>query len=587
MATMIPVQIDDSVSSSAERRIFDLLRTDPETRSWTVLHSLGLARRPTGPYGEIDFVVIMPGEGIICLEVKGGRVSCENGNWQTMDRRGNVAALRKSPFMQTRESMFALRQSIVSHFGSHSSESRCPIGSAVVFPDVDCPPLTPEFERYDVIDQADLRGPISVSVKRVAARRLREFQPRSGSRLPTSSDVKSIRTYLRPDFHLVVSKAVSLGRSDARLFSLTEEQYDRLDELEANPRCLFEGAAGTGKTLLALEFARRADAGGARVLFVCFNRLLGTWMQEQTRGTGIVSGTWHEILKKLIIDSSFGEEFLRLERDAINGNDLVRLFEEVYPLYGEIALDEIASPFDVLVVDEAQDLLDQYTLGLMNRALVGGLTGGRWAIFGDFTRQAIYGNATDGLSILSDYSEHHVRARLTFNCRNTQRIAQETSIIGGFEALPFRLGNEAGLPVEHRYWRTPSGFLQTFTETIQRLIVDGVPADDLIVLSPSRLENSALSAVAHVGDLPVVDTSRSMDVDGECIRFSTIHSFKGLESSVVLIIDIDEIDDERTQSLLYVGMSRARNLLILLFNEKVRTSVDARIRSSLERERKS
>jgi len=46
---------------------------------WTVLHTLGIARRATGPYGEIDFVVIIPGEGVICLEVKGGRLSCEAG----------------------------------------------------------------------------------------------------------------------------------------------------------------------------------------------------------------------------------------------------------------------------------------------------------------------------------------------------------------------------------------------------------------------------------------------------------------------------------------------------------------------------
>ena len=66
MAWMIPAKIDDSVESSAERRIFELLRTDPDAGGWTVLHSLGLSRRPTGPYGEIDFVVVVPQEGILC-----------------------------------------------------------------------------------------------------------------------------------------------------------------------------------------------------------------------------------------------------------------------------------------------------------------------------------------------------------------------------------------------------------------------------------------------------------------------------------------------------------------------------------------
>ena len=587
MAKMIPDRIDDSVPSSAERRIFELLKNDPGTSEWIALHSLGLARRPTGPYGEIDFVVIIPGGGIVCLEVKGGRVSCENGNWQTIDRRSNIAMLRKSPFMQARESMFALRQSIINYFGGESSVSRCPIGAAVVLPDIGCPPITPEFERSDVIDNVDLRRPISASINRVIASRLRDFQPRIGGRLPTPSDVKSLRTFLRPDFDYVVSKSVTLGRSDERLLQLTEEQYDRLDELDSNPRCLFEGAAGTGKTLLALEYARRADAGGSRVLFVCFNRLLGNWIKEQTRGTTITSGTWHEILRSLIVDSSFATEFQEIEQDAFDSDEAIRLFEEIYPLYGEIALEELDSPFDTLVVDEAQDLLDQSPLDLMNRALTGGLAGGRWAIFGDFTRQAIYGSNSNGLEILSEYSEHYVKAKLTLNCRNTQKIAAETSIIGGFEALPFRLGNEAGLPVDYRYWRNHSNLLGALSETIRHLRTDGIAAEDVMILSPSRLRNSALSMVTHIDELPLMDTSRSLDVDQECVRFSTIHSYKGLESRVVIIVDIDEIDDDRAQALLYVGMSRARNLLILFIHEHARGSVDARIRSALEKELKS
>ena len=71
MARMIPAQIDERTVSNAERRIFSLLERDAGTKEWTVLHSLNLARRPSGPYGEIDFVAIIPTEGIVCLEVKG------------------------------------------------------------------------------------------------------------------------------------------------------------------------------------------------------------------------------------------------------------------------------------------------------------------------------------------------------------------------------------------------------------------------------------------------------------------------------------------------------------------------------------
>ena len=584
MARMIPAQLDDSVVSAGERRVFHLLDTDPDTGGWTVLHSLGLARRRTGPYGEIDFVVLIPGEGILCLEVKGGRVSCEDGIWRTKDRHGNVAVLKKSPFMQARESMFALRSSIIDHFGQRPPESNCPIGFAVIFPDVVCPPATPEFERSDVIDTQDLRRPISASINRVVGNRLREFQPHSGERYPTRSQLKAILIYLRPDFDLVVARSVSLGRTETKLMSLTEEQYDRLDELEDNPRCLFEGAAGTGKTLLALEYARRADNAGAKVLFVCFNRLLGDWLRKQTQGTQITTGTWHEILKGIIIASSVREEFLADERKALDSGSLVTLFEDLYPFYGELALEELTTPFDVLVIDEAQDLSNQATFDLINRTIRGGLAGGTWAIFGDFTRQALYGNEPGSIADLSEYSEHFVRAKLTLNCRNTRRIAEETAIIGGFSTPPFRLGHEAGMPVEHRYGGTPSGLLATLRETVRRLMNDGLRVEDMMILSPKRLENSALVAVEQICDAPLVDCSRSLDTPQGCIRYSTIHSFKGLESQVVIVVDIDEVDDDRSQSLLYVGMSRARSLLILMIQERARRAIDTRIRTALERE---
>ena len=579
---MIPAQIDEAVESSAERRIFDLLEHDPDTAGWTVIHSLGLARRPTGPYGEIDFVVIVPGEGIVCLEVKGGRVSCRDGIWRTMDRYGRSTDLKKSPFAQARESMFVLRRAIADHFGRASPEATCPIGSAVVFPDVACPPDSPEFERSDVIDAEDLRRPVSSSIRRVVESRLRQFQQRSGEPLPTASQIRSLVGYLRPSFDLVVARSVSLGRTEERLLSLTGEQYDRLDELAANPRCLFEGAAGTGKTLLALEYARRADRAGQRVLFVCFNRLLGDWLARQTEGTGIAAGSWHRTLRGIVTASSVGEEFLEHERHAIEGDDFTGLFDELYPFYGEIALEEMERPFDVLVMDEAQDLFRRTTLDLANRAIRGGLAGGTWGIFGDFTGQVLYGAASGSAVDLSDYCEYFVRARLTLNCRNTRAIAEEAAAFGGFNRPPFRLGHEAGLPVERRYWRTRSGLEKTLGETIDRLAKGGVGADEVIVLSPRRLENSALAPFEELNGIPLVDCSRSLDAPADSLRFSTIHSFKGLESRVVIVVDIEDVEDQMVQSLLYVGLSRARALLILVAHEDARTAIDARIRGAME-----
>ena len=419
---------------------------------------------------------------------------------------------------------------------------------------------------------------------RIARRRLREFQPRSGNAIPTASDVKAIRNFLRPDFELIVAKGVSVGRIEERLLRLTEEQYARLDELEANPRCLFEGAAGTGKTLLALECARRASDRGSRVLFVCFNRLLGDWLQEQTRGSGITAGTWHGIVRRFIAESSVSDEFTDKEQGALESGHTRELFEELYSFYGEVALEEQGSRFDVLVMDEVQDLCQQHVLDVLNLAILGGLAGGRWAIFGDFTRQALYGSREEPVTALSRYSQHFVRAKLTLNCRNTRRIAEETMLVSGFKKPPFRLGEETGLPVEHRYWKTPDDLVASLTNVAERLTKEKISIEDIVVLSPRQREKSGLGGVQEVSGFPLVDISRGIVTSQPSLSFSTIHSFKGMESPVVILVDVDELDAEEHQSLLYVAMSRARSLLVLMISEKARHSIERRIRTGMKQE---
>ena len=587
MAKMIPARVDSSDVSAGERKVFKLLKNDPNAINWTVLHSLGLSRRPTGPFGEIDFVVIIPKEGIICLEVKGGRVSCSAGEWQTMDRYGNVASLKKSPFLQTRESMFSLRGIIIQHFGENAPESQCPIGCGVVFPDVNCPPMTPEFERYDVIDSNDLQGPISKSIMRMARNRLHGFQSRNTEPRPTAAQIVAIRNFLRPDFERVVAKGMRVGRTENKILRLTEEQYARLDELEANPRCFFEGAAGTGKTLLALEYSRRAAQAGLKVLTVCYNRLLGEWLQRQSTQVAtakIEAGTWHSVVRSLILKSDVAGEFTGRERQAFDNGDVGQLFNELYPFYSEMALEELGTPFDVLVVDEAQDLCRQHILDTLNLIIPGGLAKGQWAFFGDFTRQALYDVREEPAVALARYSESFVRAKLTLNCRNTRRIAEETMLVAGFDNPPFRLGEEIGLPVEYRYWERASDLVGSLADVVKRLVKEGVSIEDIVILSPRRFKNSDLAGCETISQFPVVDISRSMTTARQVIRFSTIHAFKGLESPVVIVADIVEVDAEESQSLIYVAMSRARSLLVLMVHEKARKPIQDRIKIAMKKE---
>ena len=83
--------IDSSVLSTAECRIFEC-HSHLQTKDWVVLHSLGLSNRGSKPYGEIDFVALIPRSGAF-LSWKsregGSPVGMEDGKQQTAwsDRR--------------------------------------------------------------------------------------------------------------------------------------------------------------------------------------------------------------------------------------------------------------------------------------------------------------------------------------------------------------------------------------------------------------------------------------------------------------------------------------------------------------------
>ena len=388
-----------------------------------------------------------------------------------------------------------------------------------------CPPLTPEFERADVIDVEDLRGPISKPILRLAKHRLRPFRKKH-SRFPDLSEIKALKNFLRPDFDQVLARSVAIARSEEKLLRLTDEQYQRLDELDDNPRCLFRGAAGTGKTLLAVEYARRAERAGKRVIFICFNRLLGERLRKQTEGWGVTTGTWHRVARNLILSSNVSEEFKEVEDKAFDEGDQGKLFSELYPFYFEVAIEELGQSFDVLVMDEAQDLCKPEILGPLNLALRGGLAEGCWAVFGDFTRQALYGDTRDPMEILSRYSIHFVKAKLTRNCRNTRKIAEDTTLLAGFDEPPFGFGSETGLPVVYKYWKNKADLESFLKDTLEGLAGDNILFEDVVILSPRRLESSCLSEFEQVGGLLVMDCSRGENSDPTpSIRFSTIYAF--------------------------------------------------------------
>ena len=575
MAEMIP---DRSPEDQNESEVFELLKNDENTKEWIVLHSLNLSNRGEGkPYGEIDFVIIIPGEGIICMEVKGGIIDEQDGEWFRYKKNREKYEV-KNPFIQAKDSTLALEERIKKKF-ENSGESKCPVGRMVCFTDIPCPSQTTEFDSWEVIDCNDLSGNrlISSFIKK-AAKEWRQKLPKSVA--PTRSEAKNIREYLRPCSPISVKSWIK--QSEDQLVRLTEEQYLILESSKKLPHLLIEGAAGTGKTVLAVEFALRMSNEGKKVLLICYNRLLGQSLEARTeKYPNITAGTFHKVLKNLIEKSSFKNLFITERRyqddqelyDKMDSDQMY--YDKTYIDYGQLALDEeeLGPQYDLVVVDEAQDLIFRKgVLDVLNAALYGGLSDGRWSMLGDFSRQNIFyhnGKDQNAESKLKSYGkglDFSGPLVLPVNCRNTKRIAEATYRFSGFDGPPCRLGKESGLEVKYEYWEGMEGLTKCLGERINKLLQAGISLEDIVILSPARLRSRLKILGFSIEDVSYRAYPRRRK---KIVRVSSIKSFKGLESVVIiLVLGTEEMFGNNSESLRYVAMSRARSLLVVLMDQR-------------------
>ena len=577
MAKMIPPHWHDKTPSS-EQRIFKLLQNDPETSDWVVLHSLNLKQSGTRPYGEVDFVVLIPSAGVLCLEVKGGRVACRDGIWTTTDAAGNTYVLKRSPFTQAQAEMHEVRATLERRLANSLAFDRIPFGYAVIFTDVEAPPPEIGTESWEIIDYYGLNMGLSRLLLRAAKQQRARLGIRSTPLEPQPALLKQICNVLRTVFERIVARGTIVSDSERKLLSLTEEQYEVLDLLAGNPRCLFEGAAGTGKTLLALEFARRRARSGDRVLLVCFNKLLGDWFAKEITaarpGMNITAGRFYKCLRDAIAGSSIATEFFDAEKTMESGT----LFDEIYPLYGQLAIEECTEKFDVIVMDEAQDLVKPAVLQILNVWGKRGLREGRWAFFGDFHRQAIYGTGgpVQPHDVLASWCASYARATLRQNCRNTRRIGEETALLSGFESPPYRMGQVDGAPVDYLNYNDMDSQRAALENVLSRIASEpGLNPADVVILSRYRLEQSAASTLTNTSAFCIrpVDTPAPRNTRKPTFVFATAQAFKGMESKVIVLCDVDCIENDEDRSLLYVAMSRARSLLILLLHTRTNPAV--------------
>lgn len=550
MARLIPPFFPESVAPG-EQSVYRTLASSTDTDDWIVLHSLNIAEHVRNPEGEADFVVIAPGLGLMVIEVKSHeQIDFRDGAWYL----GHHPPTTRGPFKQASEAMHSIRKELLRKKIDLRS---LPTLSAVWFTAVRARTMlkpTPEWSSWQVLDSEDLKQNSIGAIRRVFAGGIARLDKTFigfsyGGVRPDATTAKQIGMLLRPNFELGVVAGDVRAAREHQLVRFVEEQNDALDAMADNPAVLFTGPAGSGKTLLAMEAARRELAMGHCGRLVCFNGLLGRRLICDMQGDSRLSvGTFHRQLLTLTgqnVPSDAGDAFWQVE-----------LPERAL----DVLLESDKDPADFLIIDEIQDLLTEAYLEVLDLMVKGGLASGRILLFGDFERQAIFDDG-QGLQLLKSRMPYLPSHRLTVNCRNLPRIGYSVNMFSGLTPgyRKFRRSDDGTNPVWLSYARgdDQSPHLR---KAVQALREDSFDLSEMVVLSP-RGQNSVAATTSDPWLKGLLEPADGRPHMNGRLRYATIQAFKGLEAPAVIVTDLDRRLVPNFESILYVGLTRATDRL--------------------------
>ena len=530
MAIMCPDKVKDFEKNSLEDIMFDALQSLPD--SYYVFHSFKMVNvnKDNIIYeSEADFVIFNPQKGILCIEAKAGNVNYTNGKWYY----GSGKLINHDgPYRQAE----SIKWKLSKYFEDKNFRNilnNCKLLHAVWFPSI----TKSAFNGVNLPPEADLKITLTnEALENIETEIEKIFSIQLPNHLETRLDSMQediiINKILAPSFDLVSIPKVKLNNTKHVFTKMLNEQIALLNYLEEQDNAIISGMAGTGKTVMAMEKAKRHATNGEKVLVLCYNSKLRDFLKEQYHNNYI---------------DIFNIDEFACYMCTLQYSDYELLANKLLE-----TIDEDSFPYKHIIIDEGQDfgreeIVENEIVELLKSNVLNENKNGTFYFFYDKNQMI------QSKFIPKYITESDCKLTLYHNCRNTFNIAQTSLKLLKSEQKPKVLNNYVlGENVELYIKENETDTCNTLNTIIDEYRKAGY--ESIQILTCSTLNNSII-------------TNYISNEKYKNIPITTCRKFKGLEADAIILIDINmDIFDNNEFQIMYVGASRAKYKLSLLAN---------------------
>ena len=536
--------------------------------NWHFWHDVNLPIPAKGQASiQIDFMLVSE-KGIVIVEVKGGKICVLNGNYY-FEKDDNLTIMNRTPFDQAETYMYALINNKVIDKNKVFITTMCAFPHTPMVKTSDNDQMDQGWRLWSAMQQENQNQSFAdFCVKVIEEDKTRK---RIYKRDLTSEEVNDAIKSFSYNF----SDDDRGSYSNASLESIIEWlQVDNLrlfESLRKNQRLVIEGGPGTGKTTLAKAFIKKYS--DLRGLYVCWNKLLESKIRNELKKEGLDKCEVVQFASLLIrIQHQLGKQYISFE--DIN----LGCVEKINVLLKQYRDSDSFTPYNYIIVDEAQDILDKGASCLLQNSsfFENGLESGSYMVFYD-TEQGYNSKSRQiegWANQVSKYSAH-------FILDENKRVPTNKEILNcAKKILDLNLDNDAHSQITEileKYSDSKSIFIEKCrgAKNILRKLNDlhgkhENNINDCVILAHSSTQKSDIGEslfdriATSIGITELTESNVNVNLKG--MPFTSILRYKGLESKHVIIVLNSQTYIDSYE--LYIGMTRAIIDLTILIMEK-------------------